>query len=39
MTYIFLGQSIGILGHESIDNKSRDESNGEGLVVNSSSRL
>ena len=36
--YSFLGQSIGILGHNSINNKSRDESNGEGLVVNSPSQ-
>ena len=33
--YSFLGRSIGILGHENINNKSRDEGNDEGLVVNS----
>ena len=32
--YSFLGRSTGILGHENINNRSRDELD-EGLVVNS----
>ena len=35
--YSFLGRSTRILGHEKINNKSRDESKDEGLVVNSMS--
>ena len=34
--YSFLGQSTGILGHQNINNRSRDEGNDEGVVVNSS---
>ena len=37
--YSFLGQSTRILGHENINNRSRDEGDDEGLVVNSSSWL
>ena len=33
--YSFLGQSTGILGHENINNRSRDEELDEGLVINS----
>ena len=33
--YSFLGLSTRILGHANINNRSRDENNGEGLVVNS----
>ena len=32
--YSFLGRSTGILGHENINNRSRDEELDEGLVVN-----
>ena len=35
--YSFLGLSTVILGHENINNRSRDESKDEGLVVNSMS--
>ena len=33
--YSFLGRSTRILGHENINNRSRDEGNDDGLVVNS----
>ena len=33
--YSFLGRSRGILGHENINNRSRDEELDERLVVNS----
>ena len=35
--YSFIGQSTQILGHKNINNRSRDESNGEDLVVTSPS--
>ena len=33
--YSFLGRSTGILGHENVNNRSRDEELDEKLVVNS----
>ena len=33
--YSFLGRSIGIVGHDNINSRSRDEGKDEGLVVNS----
>ena len=33
--YSFLGRSTGIVGHEKINKRSRDEGKDEGLVVNS----
>ena len=35
--YSFLGRSTRILGHDNINNTSRDEGNDKGLVLNSSS--
>ena len=32
--YSFLGRSTGILGHENINNRGRDEDKDEGLVLN-----
>ena len=33
--YRFLGRSTGILGHDNIKNRSKNEGDEEGLVVNS----